>query len=139
MFYSVEFIEYPSNITLPFGTVAVFRCRHSTANGIIWMVNELSEYDFPEDIVPDSIIDHNGTRVFTLTIPARLQYNGTEVVCVAIFLDGPVPRTLSTPPVILTVLAGTLLLCIYCSVPGKYPWVLKHNSGFLACIGAYPG
>lgn len=109
MFYSVEFTEYPSNITLPVGsgTDAVFRCRHSTADYISWMVNELSHRHFPEDIVTSSANDHNGTLVSTLTIPARLQYNGTKVVCVAIFFSGS-PTPIKTPPVILTVLAGTL-------------------------------
>ena len=73
------------------------------------MVNGLLHRNFPEDILPHSTIDYNGTVVYTLTIPARVQYSGTDVVCVAIFLDGSVPRTLKTPPVILTVLAGTLV------------------------------
>ena len=36
----------------------------------------------------DSFIqDSNGTRIETLTIPAIPEYNGTEVVCVATFVD----------------------------------------------------
>lgn len=71
------------------------------------MINEFSRRDFPEDIVIGSTNDRNGTLVYTLTIPARLKYNGTEVVCVAIFFGGSPPQT-QTPPAILTVLAGML-------------------------------
>ena len=80
----------------------MFRCRHLTADAISWTVNGLSRRDFPEDIVPGSTNDHDGTLVYTLTIPARSEYNGTEVECVAFFRDG----SQSTPPVTLTLIEG---------------------------------
>ena len=49
----------------------------------------------------DSIQDGSDTHVDTLSIPAIPQYNGTEVVCIAIFADGS-PNEI-TPAAILTV------------------------------------
>jgi hypothetical protein len=49
-------------------------------------VNGLAIGQFP-DIRPGSV-NESGTIVYTLTIPAEPQYNGTVVECVAVFLDG---------------------------------------------------
>ena len=76
-------------------TSAVHRCRHTSQEAIIgWRVNASSPGLFP-DITTGSI-NENGALVYTLTIPARSEYNGTVVVCVALFTDGTPPE--STPP-----------------------------------------
>ena len=49
---------------------------------------------FP-DIRSGSVIE-NDNIVYTLTIPAELQYNGTEVECVAFFINGS--PTEESPP-----------------------------------------
>ena len=68
------------------GAEAVFRCRHPTADIIRWKVNGtlVSERNPPPDIMEST----SSRVVDTLTITARLEYNGTEVVCVARFDDG---------------------------------------------------
>ena len=53
---------------------------------------------FP-DITTGSV-NETGTIVNTLTIPASVEYNGTEVECVVVFLDGS-PNEL-TPSATLT-------------------------------------
>ena len=60
-----------------------------------WLLNGSSSR-LNRDILDGFILDSNGTRVDTLTIPAIPEYNGTEVVCVATFFDGS-PREV-TPP-----------------------------------------
>ena len=82
---------------------AVYRCRHTSPQAIIgWRVNGSSLVQFP-DITTGSI-DENGALVYTLTIPARSEYNGTVVVCLALFTDGTPPE--STPPATVTFIAG---------------------------------
>ena len=83
------------------GAQAVFRCRHPTADIIRWRVNgSLVGGNPPPDIIRDIIRDDNGNLVDTLTITARPQYNGTEVVCVARF-DDRRPEELSQPVILI--------------------------------------
>ena len=104
---NVDFLESPSNMSVLSGvqTEAVFRCQHSTADGIVWRVNERPLREFP-NITVGSI-----SLVHTLTVPARTEYNGTEVVCVAVFLDESLPNE-ETLPAILTIIAGLIILQI---------------------------
>ena len=70
------FSEVPSNITLLIGsdTEAVFRCYHeSTESTITWMINGMF---FNGQFSGVMTAIENGTRVHTLTIPARSEYNG---------------------------------------------------------------
>ena len=84
---------------------AVFRCRHrSTEAFITWLVNGSSSGQFPGIIAGSIRDDVNGNIVSTLMIPARSEYNGTEVVCEAFFLNGLPPE--STVTVLLIVTAG---------------------------------
>ena len=110
----VDFAEYPSNITLPFGSEiqAVFKCRHPTANFIDWRVNGTSVGQSPPtDITPGTIRDDDGNLVNTLTIIARPEYNGTEVECVAVFSGGSPDE--ATPSVTLTIIDGKLSMNCY--------------------------
>ena len=103
-----EFAEYPVNITLPTGseTNAVFRCQHQSLEAIIdWRVNGLPRRRFPNITI--SAISENGIIVDLMVIPARVEYNGTEVECVAIFMNGSQPKV--TPPATLTIIAGLIL------------------------------
>ena len=89
-----EFAEVPSNVTVELGTPPPpLRCRHTSSEAIItWSVNGSPLGLFPH--IRDGSIIENGSRVDTLTIPAELQYNGTVVECLALFLDGsPTERT----------------------------------------------
>ena len=84
-----DFAEGPSNITLLLGSeveVAVFRCQHQLLNrDISWRVNGTLLSHF-SDITRGSIRE-NDAKTETLIIPARSEYNGTEVVCLAISAD----------------------------------------------------
>ena len=84
-----------------------FRCRHMSSNAFIfWRVNGLPSRDFPD--IRSGSVNENDNIVHTLTVPAEPQYNGTEVVCFAVFLDGsPTEMTpaatiifLSNPPTV---------------------------------------
>ena len=90
------------------GEPIVCRCLHTSPEAIIsWLVNgsSLTSGLFP-DIKTDSVVE-NGTIVYTLTIPARSEYNRAEVECVAFFLDGSPTET--TLPAILTIDPGNYL------------------------------
>ena len=102
----IELLDYPSNITLLIGSEreAVFRCQHQSADTIGWRVNGSPTRLFPD--IRASAIAENGAIVYTLSIPARSEYDGTEVECVALFTDGSLTEI--PPPVILTITAGLL-------------------------------
>ena len=84
---------------------AVFRCRHLTADSIAWTVNGSSATQLGPNIRTD-IINENGIQVYILIIPIRREYNGTEIVCVALFIDGSLPD--ESPLAILTIIAGLI-------------------------------
>ena len=58
--------------------------------------------------VVTDFVNENGTIVHTLSIPARSEYNETEVVCLATFLDAPPDKS---PPVLLALIAGGSCTC----------------------------
>ena len=93
----IGFAEIPTSEMIELDGVeqAVCRCRHRSPDAIIgWRVNGSSLGQFP-DITTGSI-NENGSLVYTLTIPARSDYSGMVVVCLALFTDGS--PTESTPP-----------------------------------------
>ena len=95
-----NFVEIPSSVTIELESGvemdAVFRCRHQRMNAVIsWLMNGSSSRR-NRDIVDGFILDSNGTRVDTLTIPAIPEYNGIGVVCVATLFDGSPSEV--TPP-----------------------------------------
>ena len=77
--------------------MAEFRCRHDTADFIGWRFNGsfISQANHPPDISTE-VID----RGSKLTIMGRPEYNGTEVVGVAIFYSSSPPDE-TNPPAIL--------------------------------------
>ena len=77
---------------------------HKNFNHIItWRVNGSPLGQFPD--IRSGSIDENGSRVDTLTIPAEPQYNGTEVECLAVFLDGS-PTEVTPIATIILLLTG---------------------------------
>ena len=79
----------------------MFGCQHQSLDvTITWKVNGSSVNHFPD-------AEESGSgNIGSLTITAiQAEYNGTEVVCVAISLDINTPRE-ETPPVTLTVVEG---------------------------------
>ena len=102
--------------------IAVFRCRHQSTEAFYnWLINGIPAGQF-SDIITSST-NGNGTPVYTLTIPATLEYNGTEVVCVA-FIDGSPLVSERTPPVMLTIVGGMLM-----SLGHIYNYVGTMHSG----------
>ena len=81
------------------GSMAIFKCRHNSANTIGWSVNGSSvrqSHGITQNIINNTL--------YILTIPAMLEYNGTVVMCQAFFGDGS--PTEVTTPAILTVITG---------------------------------
>ena len=108
MYNRSGFAEVPSNETINLRSMelVVFRCSHMSSEAIIvWLVNGSLGLYCP-DITTGSISE-NGTPVYTLIIPARSEYNGTEVVCVAVFTDGSPTET--TPPATL-IITGLIMM-----------------------------
>ena len=101
----IDFLESPESQMARVNTDVVFRCRHSRAETIRWSVNGslISGNNPPSDITPSTTTVDNHF-VNTLTIVAHLEYNKTEVVCVAKFDDGSPDET--TDAAILTIIAG---------------------------------
>ena len=102
-----NFIEMPLSVTIEVenGVVmdAVFRCRYQYTEAEIqigWLVNRSSSRQY-RDVVEGFILDNNGSRVDTLTIPAIPEYNGTEVICEPSLFGGSPPEV--TPPAYLTI------------------------------------
>ena len=110
MLYHSGFAEVPSNITLmlksdpEMDSKAVFRCRHQSINAFInWRVNGLPSGHFLDARVGSMI--ENSTIVNTLSIPVRLEYSGTEVECLANFVNGS-PDISSAVVLIIMIRAG---------------------------------
>ena len=98
------FTEYPTNLTLLLvesEIKALFRCGYWRSVIFSWMVNGLLFTDFPG--AEEVLVNENGTRVSTLTIPAIQENNGTVVVCLAGSFGGSIKET---PPVTLILMAG---------------------------------
>ena len=72
--------------------VATFYCQCRSCVVVTWLVNGTQINS------PNITISSNGT-IGSLSIRTLLEYSGTTVVCVAVFLDGS--PTLSTPNVTL--------------------------------------
>ena len=103
----VGFTELPSSMMVTPGTRATFRCRHETADVIGWRVNgtSIGQVGNP-DFIPGTTRRGDGSLVHILTVVVRPEYNDTEIVCVAAFIQQEVPLELS-PVVTLTVFEGT--------------------------------
>ena len=88
---STEFTITPSAEALPvgIGEKAVFRCQNIGARFVFWNFNgSMVTQDPPPYITPATTRDENNRLVNTLTIVARLEFNGTQVECDAILQNG---------------------------------------------------
>ena len=84
-YVAVNFTQVPSSQEVFVDELAEFHCRHPTAIFMTWAIN--GSASTLSDIVSSTTIGDDGSLMGTLTIPARLEYNGTEVQCVAV-IDG---------------------------------------------------
>ena len=80
----VGFAETPSSVMVELGmTTPPFRCRHNSSEAIMfWRVNAstVPSRQFP-DITSGSVFG-NGTKVYTLSIPARSDYSEADIIMV---------------------------------------------------------
>ena len=91
-----DFTITPSQQVVGVGQDAVFRCRHPNTPFISWRINESTTVaegnPGPPGITPSKNLGLYGSVIdFTLTVIAQPIYNGTEIVCIAIF-SGNVPN-----------------------------------------------
>lgn len=103
LLHDADFTRIPESQTVGLGLDAVFHCQHRGALSIGWLVNGVPENRLNDSgmfIKSGNYRDQDNSLVYTLTILARPEYNGTMVECVAPFLDGPAQRS---PPVTLTI------------------------------------
>ena len=85
---------------------AVFRCSHESVGvGILWLIDGTFFQNGQLSGVMTAFVNESGTIVHTLSIPARSEYNGMEVECIANFVNALPERT---PPVILILMEGLL-------------------------------
>ena len=86
---------------------AVFSCLHSsTYSFTAWKLNgsdrAVRETNPPPGITPGRTLDEKGNVIdYTLTMVAHLNYNQTEVVCVATFVGNSMPEVETTPVILL--------------------------------------
>lgn len=95
--YAGHFTEVPRTLNVTAGNDAVFMCDHSDAAFLGWLIN--GEPALRANISGVSM------QTNSLTILALPEYNGTEVECLALYLDG----TSETSPPALLIVQGTVL------------------------------
>ena len=98
-----EFLKTPETQTVNIGSDATFECQFPSALSIGWLfggvgVNQIREsaMDFTQDNYRES---DSGLLVYTLTVLARPEYNGTAIVCAAASFTQP-PQN-STPAILI--------------------------------------
>ena len=86
-----EILRGPSGATVFPDQWAEFTCE-TRGDISTWTLNGTLLQNLPTDIESDLSVTGtntvNGTRVESLTIPARAEYNGTRVQCLAVSLTG---------------------------------------------------
>jgi hypothetical protein len=100
----LDFIVYPASqvVCEPNGE-AVFRCGHRSPQAQInWKIDGIPALNFPDINLTSSRLNGFSAIVYTLAVPARPEYNGIELVCLAFLSDGS--PTEKTPPVHLTIM-----------------------------------
>ena len=97
------FTEIPVSVNISVGETAEFRCRHSTADILIWRVNGslISQFNPPHGITTEFI--RGGSK---LAIVGRPDFDGIEVVGVARFFSSS-PDESTYPPAILRGMSNT--------------------------------
>ena len=84
-------LVHPVDKTVFLDDDAVFTCLTDIGSTAHWMLNETDYDDLSSQLQHDLVIRSESTTqfgVFSITIPARAEYNGTRVQCVAESDDG---------------------------------------------------
>lgn len=108
MFLSCEIlaiaaIGFMKKSTVAQGQEATFHCQHSTADAVVWKLNDIALNSHNSSFVGDIAVRtsySDGVSRNTLTLPALPKYNQTRIECVA-FSDGSAVEHIDT--VILTI------------------------------------
>lgn len=112
------FTIQPRNIVLLSATTrslefATFTCQHDTADIVSWLVNQTTLSYLDANITTSLQPLPNAAPLHKLNIPARQQYNMTQVICLAIFFDGR-EQERSDPPSYLIFQGNLVKLIITC-------------------------
>ena len=90
--FSSVIVNHPVDRTVFLNDAALFTCLTDIDYTAHWRLNETDHDDLPSQLLHDLIINSESTTeffgVFSLTITARAEYNGTRVQCVAESDDG---------------------------------------------------
>ena len=84
-------VTHPDDKTVFLNEDAVFTCLTDSGYTAHWRLNETEYDDLPSQLQHDLVVRTESTTqfgVFSLTITARAEYNGTRVRCVAESDDG---------------------------------------------------
>ena len=100
IFSTGGFAELPTNQEVSVGDQAVFRCQHLVLPRIDWWFNGSLIDHSNTDINPNTTRGSGGTVVSTLTITARLEYDGFRIQCEA--FSSSSATHLKSPEVFLT-------------------------------------
>lgn len=111
-----SFIEEPKTQVITAGQTAQFHCRHSAANQITWRINgsSISNSNL-RNISMKSMPLTDGHARYILNIEGVVTYNGTHVVCVAVFTSGVCTTKESNNMVVLL-------------IQGKYNYFFYHQN-----------
>ena len=91
-----EFLETPSSLTVAMGEKFSFMCRHSHAAGIYWTINGTRVNQLNKSHINASV--HSiGSEWFLVVVNISMEYNATEVRCVAEFHEPSVIKETSSP------------------------------------------
>ena len=120
--YFVDFRSHPRNMTVVNGTEVEFSCIVITNNSILFLYMVNNTYANEQRIIDKGFIEHGitnvnpTTKMRNLTATALMQYNNTELKCVAFVIGKPL-RVFSE--------IGLLL------VKGKF--VVLRGGGWVGC------
>ena len=84
--YISEFVSTPTSVNATLGSTATFSCR-ATTGVIVWVVNGS---DLSQLLVSDIKASQVGDTFF-LHVPAKVEYNNTNVTCILVILGGDDP------------------------------------------------
>ena len=81
----IGFTETPVSLTVISGAESHFRCRHPSADAIVWRINSTSLNMLPDSLHNLLYLQDSGQ---TLTVFANPQLNMSSIQCVAVFIGG---------------------------------------------------
>ena len=110
-----DFCEFPSPsvVIVTIEERYEYRCNHSQTIAINWRINGsdlIGIETLPQNVNTSIVSFPNGDKVYTLTIGGLLEYNETQIQCVASFHDGSNPVM---TPIVLFYTQGIIIIINY--------------------------